>query len=192
MLGLSFIIKRNCWFLIHIFIPKANKDRRHSNEPEAYPSFCPLVRLSVHLLKKICNLYSLRYGKYTNYTKTLCQVQERLLSLAICIIYISWIVNELYREYNVKHINFYIARYVFDTGHIMSRQELCLGQLFPMNELSWGKLVSLLFSSMANKDNAWHSPLLYVWNNKHLIWFFPFHQHSFSYVGTSLPGLNQY
>ena len=42
---------------------------------------------------------------------------------------------------------------MFD-GHIMSRQEVCLGQLFPLNELSWGKLVCLLFSSMANKDSA--------------------------------------
>ena len=42
---------------------------------------------------------------------------------------------------------------MFD-GHIMSRQAMCLGQLFPLNELSWGKLVCLLFSSMANKDNA--------------------------------------
>ena len=37
------------------------------------------------------------------------------LSLASCIIYISLIVNEMYRENLVKHINFYIARYVFDT-----------------------------------------------------------------------------
>ena len=86
-------------------------------------------------------------------------MQEILLSLASCIIYISLIVNKLYRENLVKHVNFYIAWYVFlyhlmFDGHIMSRQEVCLGQLFPLNELSWGKLVCLLFSSMANKDNA--------------------------------------
>ena len=46
------------------------------------------------------------FGKYINHTKTVCQVQERLLSLAACIIYISLIVNELYRENLVKHINF--------------------------------------------------------------------------------------
>ena len=39
---------------------------------------------------------------------------------------------------------------MFD-GHIMSRQEVCLGQLFALNELSWGKLVCLLLSSMATK-----------------------------------------
>ena len=94
------------------------------------------------------------FGKYIiNHTKTVCQVQERLLSLASCIIYISLIVNELYCKNLVKHVNFYIARYAFD-GHIMSRQEVCLGQLFPLNKLSWGKLVCLLFSSMASKDNA--------------------------------------
>ena len=55
------------------------------------------------------------FGKYINHTKTVSQVQEKLLSLASCIIYISLIVKELYRENLVKHINFYIARYVFDT-----------------------------------------------------------------------------
>ena len=44
----------------------------------------------------------------------------------------------------------------------MSRQEVCLGQLFPLNELSWGKLVSLLFSSMANKDNARHTHISFL------------------------------
>ena len=69
------------------------------------------------------------FGKYIiNHTKTVCQVQERLLSLASCIIYISLIVYELYCKNLVKHVNFYIARYAFD-GHIMSRQEVCLGQL---------------------------------------------------------------
>ena len=42
---------------------------------------------------------------------------------------------------------------MFD-GHIMLRQEVCLGQLFPLNEISWEKLVCVLFSSMVNKDNA--------------------------------------
>ena len=92
------------------------------------------------------------FGKYTNHTKPVCQVQERLLSLASCMIYISLIVNEPYRENLVKHIHFWY-HLMFD-GHIMLRQEVCLGQLFSMNELSWGKLVCLLFSSMANKDNA--------------------------------------
>ena len=72
------------------------------------------------MLKKVCSFYTLRdiltiFGKYINHTRTVCQVQERLLSLASCIIYISLIVNEMYRENLVKHINFYIARYVFDT-----------------------------------------------------------------------------
>ena len=40
---------------------------------------------------------------------------------------------------------------MFD-GRIMSRHQVCLGQLFPLNELSCGKLVCLLFSSMANKE----------------------------------------
>ena len=44
--------------------------------------------------------------KYINHTKTVCQVKERLLSLASCIIYISLIFNELYRENLVKHITF--------------------------------------------------------------------------------------
>ena len=55
------------------------------------------------------------FGKYINHTNTVCQVQERLLSLASCMIYIYLIVNELYRENLVKHVNFYIAMYVFDT-----------------------------------------------------------------------------
>ena len=50
---------------------------------------------------------------------------------------------------------------MFD-GHIMSRQEVCLGQLFALNELSWGKLVCLLFSSMANKDNARHAHISFL------------------------------
>ena len=50
---------------------------------------------------------------------------------------------------------------MFD-GHIMSRQVVCLGQLFPLNELSLGKLVCLLFSSMANKDNACHTSISFL------------------------------